>query len=213
MSSELSRQYAADLTKILAANDQKALEPHVAEGFGLYLELLLKWNARTNLTAIRSVEGILERHFLESISAARQLPANIGTLLDLGSGAGFPGLPIALCRPDISVTLAESQGKKASFLLEVVRQLGLRVKVHGCRAEELSTSFDCVTLRAVDKMHLAASVAYSLVKPGGWIAPLTSSGDVEALKAALPADCSWNPPLSLVGSEQRVLLLGKKMSS
>ena len=213
MSSESVQQYAANLQEVLAENHQEALEPAVAEGFGLYLELLLKWNARTNLTAVRSVEGILERHFLESISAARQLPEGITTLLDLGSGAGFPGIPMALCRPELSVTLAESQGKKAAFLQEVVRQLGLKVKVHGRRAEELTTSFDCVTLRAVDKMHLAASVAYSLVTPAGWVAPLTSASEVDSLKAALPADCSWQAPLILAGGEQRVLLLGRKPSA
>ena len=77
------------------------------------------------LTAIRDEEGILTRHFVESIVCARALPAGIATLLDVGSGAGFPGIPIALCRSEIAVTLAESQGKKAAFLQEAVRVLGV----------------------------------------------------------------------------------------
>src|SRR6202041_1504910 len=90
-----------------------------------YLDLLLKWNARTNLTAIRNPEEIVRRHFGESLFAARHLDPNTSSLLDFGSGAGFPGLPIALLRPDVQVTLAESQNKKATFLREVVRNLAL----------------------------------------------------------------------------------------
>src|ERR1700733_10166220 len=87
----------------------------------LYLDLLLKWNARTNLTAVRDPEEIVTRHFGASLFAARVLSPHLligSTLLDFGSGAGFPGLPIQLFRPDFHVTLAESQNKKASFLRE-----------------------------------------------------------------------------------------------
>src|SRR6266851_4493562 len=88
-----------------------------------YLDLLLKWNARTNLTAIRDPEEIVRRHFGESLFAAQHLDPATPTLLDFGSGAGFPGLPIALFHPGIQVTLAESQNKKAAFLREAVRSL------------------------------------------------------------------------------------------
>src|SRR5579862_3154038 len=81
----------------------------------IYLDLLLKWNARTNLTAIRDPEEIVRRHFGESLFAARHIAPGTQTLLDFGSGAGFPGLPIALLRPEIAVTLAESQNKKSTF--------------------------------------------------------------------------------------------------
>src|SRR5665213_2921666 len=91
-----------------------------------YLDLLLKWNARTNLTAIRDPEEIVRRHFGESLFAARHLDPKTATLLDLGSGAGFPGLPIALLCPEIQVTLAESQNKKASFLREAVLRPSVR---------------------------------------------------------------------------------------
>ena len=94
--------------------------------FEEYLALILRWNSRMNLTAIRDEEEILARHFVESIACAQHFPEGIGTLLDFGSGAGFPGIPIALCRPEIAVTLAESQSKKAAFLQETVRILGLQ---------------------------------------------------------------------------------------
>src|ERR1700722_18488594 len=98
--------------------------PNILPKLSLYLDLLLKWNARTNLTAIRDPEEIVRRHFGESLFAGQHLESP-STLLDFGSGAGFPGLPIALLHSGIAVTLAESQNKKATFLREVVRSLDL----------------------------------------------------------------------------------------
>jgi 16S rRNA (guanine527-N7)-methyltransferase len=125
-----------------------------------YLDLLLKWNARTNLTAIRDPEEIVRRHFGESLFAARHLPPT-STLLDLGSGAGFPGLPIQLLHPEIAVTLAESQNKKATFLREVIRTLGLPTEIWAARAETMQAArqFETVTLRAVDNMPEALATA------------------------------------------------------
>jgi len=131
-----------------------------------YLDLLFRWNARTNLTAIRTPEEIVRRHFGESLFAALHLETpSTGapdTLLDLGSGAGFPGLPIALLRPEIAVTLAESQNKKAVFLREVIRTLKIpNAEVWASRAESLPESrrFHTVTLRAVDAMGAAIPAA------------------------------------------------------
>jgi 16S rRNA (guanine527-N7)-methyltransferase len=126
-----------------------------------YLDLLLKWNARTNLTAIRNPEEIVRRHFGESLFAAQQLDPNATTLLDFGSGAGFPGLPIALLRPEIQVTLAESQNKKATFLREVTRTLNLPTEIWAARAETMPEArlFHTVTLRAVDNMAAAVEAA------------------------------------------------------
>src|SRR5882762_9088007 len=111
-----------------------------------YLELLLKWNARTNLTAIRDPEEIVRRHFGESLFTAQHLP-KFNTLLDFGSGAGFPGIPIQLLYPEARITLAESQGKKSSFLREATRALGLSSEVWAKRVEDLPVSqrFDIVT--------------------------------------------------------------------
>ncbi|MEO8736673.1 MAG: 16S rRNA (guanine(527)-N(7))-methyltransferase RsmG [Edaphobacter sp.] len=135
--------------------------PTILPRLSVYLDLLLKWNARTNLTAIREPEEIVRRHFGESLFAAQQLASDTPTLLDLGSGAGFPGVPIALLRPKICVTLAESQNKKATFLREVVRTLGLSTEVWPNRAESLPPhrEFHTVTLRAVDNMAAALAAA------------------------------------------------------
>lgn len=195
------------LNRILAETGQEALAPGVAAKFGTYCGLLLRWNARTNLTAIRDEEGILRRHMAESIACARSLPVGIGSLLDLGSGAGFPGLPIALCRPEIAVTLAESQNKKAAFLGEVVRMLGIPVRVHGGRAELLAERFDCVTLRAVDRMGDAVAVAAGLVGDGGWLALMTTAGAWDGVGMA---GFDWSEPVSVARGTDRVLLVGRR---
>jgi 16S rRNA (guanine527-N7)-methyltransferase len=198
------------LNLFLAEAGLEQLSAAQADSFETYLSLILRWNARVNLTAIRDEEGILRRHFVESIACARALPAGIRTLLDFGSGAGFPGIPIALCRPEIAVTLAESQGKKAAFLSEALRVLGLAAKVHSGRAEMLPTVFDCVTLRAVDKMGVAVQSAAQLVRPGGWLALMTTRADLPALQAA---QFTWREPLPLHGSDDRLLALGERTLS
>jgi 16S rRNA (guanine527-N7)-methyltransferase len=120
----------------------------------------MKWNARINLTGIRTPEEIVRRHFGESLLVGAHAGA-CGTLLDFGSGAGFPGVPIQLLRPDVQVTLAESQGKKAAFLNEVVRSLGLQSEVWAGRVELMPAArrFDVVVLRAVDDMDRAVREA------------------------------------------------------
>lgn len=207
--SELHQPIATRLNELLQAAGLKPLESDTAERFAAYVVLLLRWNARMNLTAIRDEEGILSRHFVESIAAARALPAGIATLLDFGSGAGFPGIPIALCRPEIAVTLAESQGKKAAFLQEAVRSLHLSARVHSARAEELETCFDCVVLRAVDRMTTAVQAALRLVAPGGWLAVMTTKAESESVLKLCGAEFSWSGAILHPGSEQRVLLVSR----
>jgi 16S rRNA (guanine527-N7)-methyltransferase len=179
--------------------------------FSDYLSLILRWNARINLTAIRSEQDILSRHFVESIACARALPPGIATLLDFGSGAGFPGIPIALCRPEISVTLAESQGKKASFLHEAARVLQVPVRVYAGRAEGLTQRFDCVALRAVDRMAQAVAAAAQLVADGGWLAPMTTRVEMDRLQTIAGPGFRWQSPISLPGGELRVLALGQRL--
>jgi 16S rRNA (guanine527-N7)-methyltransferase len=150
--------------------------PVLYDQLSTYLDLLLKWNARTNLTAIRDPEEIVQRHFGESLFAARHInPCT--TLLDFGSGAGFPGLPIQLLRPDITVTLAESQNKKATFLREVVRTLGLTTEVWAARVEDIAPQwrFEVVALRAVDNMEVALPAAEARITTDGQLALLTTA--------------------------------------
>lgn len=203
----------ARLNSLLASAHLAPLELAQSSRFKEYLSLILRWNARVNLTAIRDEEGILSRHFVESIACARSLPAGITTLLDFGSGAGFPGIPIALCRPEIAVTLAESQGKKAAFLLEAIRVLGVESKVYSGRAETLTELFDCVALRAVDRMQEATKAASRLVKPDGWLAPMTTGAELAALQAAVGEEFSWGAAIPLPGGEDRMVAIGKRISS
>jgi 16S rRNA (guanine527-N7)-methyltransferase len=200
----------ARLNDRLAKAGLDSLDEATAERFAQFCALLLRWNARMNLTAIRDEEGILSRHFVESIACARALPAGIATLLDFGSGAGFPGIPIALCRPEVAVTLAESQGKKAAFLREAVRTLGISAAIHSGRAEELNQRFDCVTLRAVDRMAEAVSSAVGLVANSGWLVVLTTDADLELVESAAGPRFHWVSPIELKGSETRVLALGQQ---
>ncbi len=164
-----------------------------------YLDLLLRWNARMNLTAIRDPEEMVRRHFGESLFVARHLPP-CETLLDLGSGAGFPGVPVQLLLPDLAVTLAESQSKKASFLREVVRTLALPSEVWGGRVEAMPEKrlFNVVTMRAVDSPEKALAVARQRLTPNGTLALLTSGSTSPA----------WSGPVyRLPGSERTVLHL------
>jgi 16S rRNA (guanine527-N7)-methyltransferase len=211
--SESSDAIQLRMNTLLAEAGQPPVDSVLSQGFENYLSLILRWNARVNLTAVRDEDGIFSRHFVESIVCARTLPADISTLLDFGSGAGFPGIPIALCRPEIAVTLAESQGKKAAFLQEAVRVLGLSAKVHSGRSETLAREFDCVTLRAVDKMHQAVQAAAQLVRPGGWLALMTTESELEGLRGAAGPGFVWRSPVQLPRSDDRVLALGAQSLS
>jgi 16S rRNA (guanine527-N7)-methyltransferase len=185
----------------------------IEDRFDAYLSLIVRWNARTNLTAIRDEEGIVTRHFLESIACAVAVPASVRTLLDFGSGAGLPGIPIALCRPEISVTLAESQNKKAAFLREAIRTLELKTTVHGERAENLTTPFDCVVLRAVDRMHTAIAAASHLVSLSGWIMIMTSEAEVLSIQNAAAGGFAWEPHVRLPLSDDRIIAVGRSSTS
>jgi 16S rRNA (guanine527-N7)-methyltransferase len=199
----------ADRLNVLLADAGLAtLDAKTSQVFQRYLSLILRWNARINLTSLRDEEQILSRHFVESIACAQALPREITTLLDFGSGAGLPGIPIALCRPELAVTLAESQGKKAAFLQEAVRELEIAAHVHVGRAETLAAQFDCVALRAVDRMALAVTLAARLVAPGGWLALMTTEGDVERLAQAAGPRFSWKSTALLENNPAQLLALG-----
>jgi 16S rRNA (guanine527-N7)-methyltransferase len=179
-----------------------------AQKFAQYLELLLKWNARLNLTAIREPEAILQRHFLECIQCAQSLPS-VASLLDFGSGAGLPGIPIAILKPEIRVTLGESQAKKAAFLREAVRTLDLNATVFDGRIETMTEQFDAVTLRAVDKMVEASRLAQERIKPSGRIILFTTVAPEPELSAALPA-IQWQQTVPIHGLDSGILLIGQK---
>lgn len=202
----------ADIGAELQNAGLEGLVPEALAQFQTYLELLLKWNARTNLTAIREPGEIVRKHFLQGIQCARALPGDCEpTLLDFGSGAGIPGIPIAICRPDFRVTLAESQRKKAALLKEAVRTLALDAEVFDGRVEDMGQDrrFGVVTLRAVDKMEAACRVALGRVAAGGRIVVFATEGTEAGLKAALP-DVQWQSELALTGLEQSWIWVGKR---
>ena len=207
---ELSTPEPESLNMILSAKRLEPLTGHQAVQFQIYLELILKWNQRMNLTAIRDRTGILNRHFVECINCARALPAGIETALDFGSGAGLPGVPIAICRPEISVTLAESQTKKAAFLNEVVRALTLSARVFAGRAEKVGVKFDCVAMRAVDQMAKAVSYATDLVAQRGWLALMATVGTESEATASAGKEFRWEKGMPLTGSAEGILLLGRR---
>ena len=185
------------------------LSPDQLNQLQLYLDLLLKWNARINLTAIRDPEEIVERHFGESLFAGEHLQATAASsLIDFGSGAGFPGLPIKIAFPQLKVTLIESQQKKATFLREVIRALRLQgVDVYEGRGEDFPTKAQIVTMRAVERFTSALQVAASHVEPGGRLALLIGSSQEEAAKNSLPA-IDWRDADPIPASRERLLLVG-----
>ena len=146
-----------------------------------------------------------------SASSVRRRCRECRTLLDFGSGAGLPGIPIAIVRPEIRVTLGESQGKKAAFLREVVRILGLNAEVFDQRIEKMAANrvFDVVTLRAVDKMAEACRAGADRVRAGaGWLC-LRRRGSEESLKP-MGAGIDWARRLGIAGLDDGLLLLGQK---
>jgi 16S rRNA (guanine527-N7)-methyltransferase len=181
--------------------------PHIHAQLAAYLDLILKWNARTNLTAIRTPEEIVRRHFGESLFVGAHL-GNCPTLLDFGSGPGFPGLPIQLLRPDIAVTLAESQGKKAAFLREAVRTLNLPTEVWSARVESMpkSRQFQTVTLRAVDDMDTA--VAEAAARAASRILILTTAR--HSAYSSLATDFRLADPIPIPESSDGIVLIANR---
>ena len=163
------------------------LPSEISDQLSAYLDLLLRWNTKTNLTAIRDPEQIVTRHFGESLFAARVLfgdaPPDPGTTLaDLGSGAGFPGVPIKLAFPELRVTLIESQNKKATFLKEVIRALRIEgIEVYNGRAENWGKQADVVTLRAVERFESALPIAAQLLIPDGRLCLLIGAAQRRSL--------------------------------
>src|SRR5215472_14398410 len=257
------------LHPFLGRAGEQPLTPGDLEYISMYIDILVRWNSRINLTAIREPEEIVTRHFGESLLAASYLfargagpaergsPAgpggprsagsddlgsNPGTAArqretgsnrlrasslgasqqrptaddriavgDIGSGAGFPGVPLKLWAPDIRLTLIESNHKKSVFLREIVRSLTLTdVEIQTARAETLPpASFDVVTLRAAERFATVLPIADALARPGGRLALLISSAQVEPARS-LVRDRQWLPPLPVPHSRSRVLFATRR---
>lgn len=188
------------------------LSPHQLRQVSTHLDLLLKWNSKINLTSVRKPEEIVTRHFGESFFAVKQLLSAEATdeIVDVGSGAGFPGIPSAIFAPLAKTVLIESNGKKAAFLNEVIFALKLpNASVFSGRAENYSqNAADLVTMRAVEKFDNSFAVAINLVKPGGRIGLMIGQAQV-AIPCQL-ASLKWSESISLPGGHSRVVLVGTK---
>ena len=162
------------------------LEPTLATPLLAYLALLDRWNRTYNLTAVRDPADMVARHLLDSLA---MLPfVGEGALADLGTGPGLPGIPLAIARPQLQVTLVESNGKKARFLREAVRTLQLRnARVAESRIESLDepAAYDAITARALATLPLIVELGGPLLKPAGRLLAMKGARPDEEM-AALP---------------------------
>jgi 16S rRNA (guanine527-N7)-methyltransferase len=179
-----------------------------------YMKILRHWNEKLNLTAIRDPLEILYRHFCESMYAAVAVPVESGRLADIGSGAGFPGIPLKIVRPELELFLVDSNIKKGTFLAEVVRDLELaNTRVLISRYEELSEELaplDFVCSRAMGEfgpfLDWAASEQLSARRTLLWI------GGRDLEEAGKSSRWEWQEPISVPQSLRRYLLVGTKKS-
>jgi len=188
------------------------VSPEQLNQISSYIDLLLRWNARVNLSAIREPEEIVTRHFGESLFAASHLlpsPQADAHLVDVGSGAGFPGLATKIWAPALRVTLIESNHKKATFLREVARALELtNVEVFAGRAEDFPAKAEFVTLRAVERFEIILPTAVRLVASGGSLGLLIGEAQAQSVPQ-LAGELQWRDALPIPLSSRRVVLIGR----
>ena len=178
--------------KAYAAQYGLDLTPEMLAQFETYQRLLLEGNQRINLTAITAPPEILEKHFLDSIIPLRFVPQG-ARVIDVGTGAGFPGLPMKIARPDIQLTLIDSLNKRVNFLWEVSQALGQQNQALHARAEQaahdpdLREKFDIATARAVAPMSVLCELCLGFVRVGGSFLALKAGGGADELSGAQQA--------------------------
>ena len=184
-----------------------------------YLALLLRWNRAYNLTAIRDPREMVAKHLLDSLAmhaSVDAIAAAGGSLADLGTGAGLPGIPLAIVKPGLKVVLVEANGKKARFLREAVRTLPLanaRVVESRIEAFDAPAAFDAITARALATLPLILELGGHLLKPGGVLLAMKGTLPGDEL-AALPAGWQLQDvrPLTVpgLGAERHLVVVGRK---
>lgn len=180
----------------------------------VYLHLLLRWNEKINLTAIRDPEDCVTRHFGESLLLVQYVQL-YGDLLDIGSGAGFPGLALKIAFPDVAVTLLEPVAKKRAFLKEAARVCDFRqVTAQGDRLEDFvrahrARTFDFATMRAVGNLDVLIPLAAQCLKPNGNLLLWLTHDQVAAL-ADIDCGLAWSEPLPIPLSRAGVILRAVK---
>jgi 16S rRNA (guanine527-N7)-methyltransferase len=165
-----------------------------------HYELLVRWNRKMNLTSIRSPEEIVVRHYCESLFFAANIPEGWGDFADVGSGAGFPGVPMAVLRPEWDVTLVESHQRKAVFLRESTR-LSVNISVVAQRAEELARPFGAIVSRAVDPKVILGLLARQAPRVG----LLVGSADFGTIRSM--SGVNWDS-VALPWGDRRLCVFG-----
>lgn len=187
--------------------------PALCEQIRAYVSILLQWNRKISLTTVTDPAEIVEFHFGESMFAVSSVPILSGRLADMGSGPGFPGLPIRLAASELDLTLIESNTKKATFLAEVVRTIKLdHVTVFRGRMEDLGTDialFDFVTARAFGQHDELLRWAHAHLKASGKV--VLWLGEDDAASLSQRQLWSWEPPMHIPGSERRCILVGSPL--
>lgn len=205
----------SDKLRMRAAAMGVALSVEMADRLLAYQALMIKWNRTYNLTAIRDPEEMLVHHLLDSLVVAPLLPHGPMTLADVGSGGGLPGIPLAIARPEIQVTLIETSSKKSAFQQQVKIELGLsNVSIYSGRVEDYKpkNSFDIVISRAFAEIRDFVNWSGDLAKPEGRLYAMKGQYP-EAEIAALPA--GWqvlsSQPLQVAGldAQRHLLILGR----
>ena len=174
-----------------------------------FRDLLLKWNKTYNLTALRDPDQAISHHLLDSLAILPHV--GDGPLLDVGSGGGLPGIPLAIARPDLAVCMVDTVQKKTTFLQQAVIELGLKnVTVHHARVEEMVGQFAQITARAFAELSLFVDLTRHLLAPGGrWLAMkgMRPDGEIAALPAGIVVD--WIIPLTVPGldAERHLIIL------
>ena len=180
-----------DLFARCAAPFEVEVTPELVERLEIYARLLVEWNEKMNLTAITDPVGIAVKHFADSLTVAPLLPTGAFSLIDVGTGAGFPGVPLALLRTDCRLTLLDSLNKRLTFLDEVCRAVELPVTLVHARAEEggrrkeLRERYDVAVARAVAALPVLSEYCLPFVKVGGrFLALKGPDADRERAEAA-----------------------------
>lgn len=203
------------MTTLSISEIREALEPYgvnvasgVTDKIRTYISLLLKWNRTISLTTVTDPVEILKFHFGESFFAAFVSKLDESRLADVGTGAGFPGLPLALVVPGLNVTLIESNAKKCAFLSEAVRELQLpNATVFRGRMEDFdpgSSRLDFITARALGQFDDLLKWSRRRLAARGKI--ILWLGEEDALKLASSSGWTWDKPVLIPGSKRRYLL-------
>ena len=185
------------------------LPPGAAERLLAYRDLLYKWNRTYNLTALRDPEQAITHHLLDSLAILPWIDAD--NLLDVGSGGGLPGIPLAIARPDLSVTMVDAVQKKVSFLQQAAIELGLpRVKAIHTRIEDLTGQYALISSRAFSELADFVGLTRHLLAPGGrWLAMkgIVPTAEIDALPADVQVEAIQ--PLHVPGldAERHLIIL------